>query len=111
MAAITKKRMKITIDKELYEEFKTTALEIGGYKRDRNSVSFESAIRLYLNYAKPYKDKRLYDIAVENNMEVWEVGQHLIKMFMTLHTELGVGLDFLSNKEHCELVKKRIGKS
>lgn len=106
MFPIINKTTKITIKEELHDEFMRTALEIEGYKRGRKRISVENAVRLYLNYAKPYKDKRLYQVAHENNMEVWEVGQHLIKMFMTIHTELGIGLDFITNKEHCEMVKK-----
>jgi len=111
LATITKnKTIKVTVDNDLFEEFMQTALLVEGYKKDRRGISANKAMRLYLNYSKPYKNKRLFDVAKENNMEVWELGEILIDRFMMVHTELGLNLDFLTNDEHFKIVVEYLNK-
>ena len=97
---------KITIDKELHDQFMQTVIQIEGYKKGRRRISVEQAMKLYLNYAKPYKNKRLFEVAKENNMEVWQVGEILISRFMMVYNELGLNLDYINNDEHLQAVKQ-----
>ena len=109
MATISK-TIKLTINEELRNEFIQTAIIIEGYKRGRRRISAEKAMRLYINYAKPYKNKKLYEVAKENNMEVWEVGELLIDRFMMVYTELGLNINFLTNDEHFKMVVDYLNK-
>jgi|GEM_PF-4388143 len=81
-----------------------TALRMEGYKKGRRRISAEKAMRLYINYSKAFKDKRLFEVARENNLEVWEVGELLIERFMMVHTELGLDLNYITNDEHFKMV-------
>jgi hypothetical protein len=65
-------------------------------------------MRLYMNYCRPYKDKRLLDIASELGLEPWELGKILIERYMILHTELGLDINFMTNEEHFEIVLKHL---
>lgn len=109
MATITK-TSKITVNENLYHEFKQTALQIEGYKKGRRRLSAEKAMRLYINYAKPYKNKKLFEVAKEYNMEVWELSEILIDRFMMIHTELGLDLNFITNDQHFKMVVAYLNK-
>jgi len=104
------KTIRINVDETLYNEFVNNVTQIEGYKKGRQGIGLEKAMRLYINYCKPYHDKMLIEVAKEHDMEVWEVGQRLISRFMQLHNELGVGLDYMTNDEHFELVKKHLNR-
>jgi len=104
------KIIRISVDETLYNEFVNNVTQIEGYKKGRQRIGLEKAMRLYINYCKPYHDKMLIEVAKEHDMEVWEVGQLLISRFMQVHNELGLNLNYMTNEEHLELVKKHLRK-
>jgi hypothetical protein len=98
------KTVKITVDKDLHDEFMQTVVFIEGFKKGRRRISAEKAMKLYMNYAKPYKNKRLFEVAHKKNLQPWELGEILIERFMMIHTDLGLDIDFLTNDEHFKIV-------
>lgn len=100
-----KKSIKISIDKEVLKEFEDNAVYFAGPKYGSRGISIEHAMRIMNNYFRMYRDKRLIDIANETNLAPWEVGKILIDNYMMIHNELGLGIDFITSKEHCLIVK------
>jgi hypothetical protein len=110
MTAMTQneKTIRIKINRDLYDEFIEIVTQIEGYKKDRKKISLEKGIRLYINYCKPYKDKKLIEVARENDIEPAELGAMFIERYMCLYNELGLNIDYITNEDHFKLVKEHV---
>lgn len=102
--------IKITIDKKLHDEFIQNSIDFFGYKRSHRRDTIEMAMRITNNYFKSYEDNRLIDIANYNNIPPYELGNLIIKRFISLHKDMGVKINMISDEEHEKEVLKYLEK-
>lgn len=73
------------VSKEVADEFISYAVVESNFKKGWKGINLEHAMNLYNQYFKKINDQGLVEICENNDIEYWELGEHILTIALLLY--------------------------